>query len=1045
MMMSSTRGFLKSGAASLVLGFALHSGAALAQDAASVAPNPPSAAPTAPDAAGSTIVVTGTRISSPNLKSVEPITSVGAADIKVAGVTSVEDFLNQLPQVFAEQTSSISNGATGTATVNLRGLGSQRTLVLIDGRRVMPGDPGGSAADLNLIPSSLIKRIDILTGGASTTYGADAVSGVVNFIMDRDFTGLRLEANDGFYAHNNGNTFVEGLVNAQQQAGNAGYVYPKGLTADGQQFDVTLSYGMKFADGAGHIMVYGGYRHQDALLQSRRNYSVCTIKNGYLNAGKLTCGGSATSAQGNALWWVPGTSTIGAFGHGVLNQGSENIYNYAPTNYYERPDDRYTAGAFTDYDVNPHLHLYGEFMFMADHSLAQIAPSGDFGNTLTINSANPLVTPQEASLLFTPDNQVIGYLGTYPVTNGFVNGGTAPSGLTPAAPGTYYFQLLKRNVEGGPRVDDLNHKQYRGVIGARGDFGKIWHYEAYYQYSRLQYNEAYFNDVSISRLTNALNVVAGPGGAPVCADPAAVAAGCAPYDVFSGNGVSQAAINYVTGTGRENAKQTEQVADINFSGDLGDYGIKAPWASSGAQVSLGGEWRQESTNFHPDYEFTHGDLSGQGGATLPVNGKLNVYEAIGEVDAPLYSNSNGDVLTFTGGARYSHYDYKGTLYDADYNVTGTPSPSFNTFTWKLGLTFQPIHDITLRGAIARAVRAPNLGEIFAPDHVQLDGSTDPCAGSAVVATQYGCLAQGLKVGQSTASNPAAQYNGLQGGNTELTPEKAITKSLGVVFQPHMIPGASLSVDYYDINIKNAIQSIGADAILAACDNATTATSTSPICSLINRNPAGSLWLTTGGYVTDITQNIGGVDDRGVDINLNVNRKIDNVGTLTAELIGTYLIRQQINNGVTPVYDCAGYYGVTCGTPSPKWRHHARLAWAFPNGVGVSGTWRYYGPVTLDYLNPSQSTQISAGSVVPLLGQRLGAQSYFDFAVSARITSGFTARLGIDNAFDKEPPLVSNGGAEVGSECAGTYCNGNTYPGVYDALGRRVYANVTVNF
>ena len=1028
-MKSTIKFSLKLGAAPLVLGMALAAAPAYAGDV-SVASILDGAASQAPAADTGTIVVTGSRIANPNLKSISPISSINSADIAASGTVKVEDLLNQLPQVFAAQSSTLSNGSDGTASISLRNLGSNRTLVLIDGRRLMPGDPSTSAADINFIPESLLKRVDVSTGGASATYGADAVAGVVNFVMDTDFTGFKMDLNNGLYQDGSHNSFMQSVLN--KKATSDGYGYPIGNVADGDNFDGTLSYGTKFADGRGHISAYFGYRHAEAVTQNQRDYSACTL------ASATSCGGSATAGLGNAVYWIPAgasaTSTLGALGQGKLTTGSKNIFNYAPTNYYQRPDDRYTAGAFANYDAGPSAHLYMELMFMSDHSLAQIAPSGDFGNTLTINCSNPLLTAQQSALLCTPTNTVIGYLGTYPVTNGFVTANGMPTTpLTAAAAGTAYFQLLKRNVSGGPRSDDLNHKDFRGVWGSKGDLGKSWTYDAYLQYGQVKYNETYRNDVSINALTNALNVVS-VGGVAQCASAAAVSAGCVPYDVFSGNGVSQAATNYVTAVGSKTGKNTETVADLSLTGNLSNYGIKSPKSENDVMLNIGGEFRHETVLLEPDQEFTTGDLAGQGGPTLKQNGHYSVAEFITELNAPLVTHGASNVLNLDAGFRYSHYTYGGNTYDANNNVTGSASPSFNTVTWKIGLTFQPISDITLRGGINRAVRAPNINEMFASPHVANDGATDPCSNGPITAADAGCLSQAnVRLGQNITANPAGQYNGLEGGNTSLTPEVSITKSLGAVLTPHAIPGLSLSVDYYDINIKNAITTIGADAILSACG----AAPGSSICNLIHRDTAGSLWLTPAGYVTDVYQNIGGIDTRGIDINMQLRRKIGST-TVTAGVDGTYLTRFLVNNGVTATYDCAGYYGVTCGQPTPHWRHKANVGITTVGGVTAQLAWRYVGTASVDYLNSSSSVY-KASYTTATYGAVIGSQSYFDLSMAANIMSRFTWRLGVNNLTDKNPPIVTT------PECAGVVCNGNTYPGTYDALGRYLYTSVVMKF
>ena len=1032
------------------------------------------------------IVVTGTRIQNQNLTAVSPVTSVTNADIKLAGTQKTEDLLNSLPQVFASQSSTLANGADGTATVDLRGLGARRTMVLINGRRLMPGDVTDSAADLNFIPASMVKRVDVLTGGASATYGADAVSGVVNFVMDTEFTGLRIDMNYGFYQHNNRNKFlantvpnpagsaqnpggatspqtVRDLLDARAAAGFDNYGYPRGSVVDGGQFDATVSFGTKFDDDRGHASVYFGYRKVNPVLQARRDYSACTIQvndNARGSAGGLAdvdndgsdfdtrsplqCGGSATSATGTAFFFSTSStsSTVGALGAGTLTQGTLNRYNFAPLNYFQRPDERYTAGAFVDYEISPALHPYMEFMFMDDRTVAQIAPSGDFGNTLTINCDNPLLSAQQASLACAPNNLINGFIGTFPTA---INAGYNPTPGNPAINfvdpfdgHTYnkgFFQLLRRNVEGGPRQNDLQHTAYRAVLGMKGELGDAWNYDAYYQYGRMNYSQVYSNELSVSRLTNALDVVDDPrvaGIQPICRvtltgqDP-----NCVPYDVFTGAGPSAAALSYLTGTGFQKGIVSEQIASINFTGDLGAYGIKSPAAQDGVTIAIGGEFRKESLDLQTDNAFQTGDLAGQGAPTLPISGSFTVTELITEIDIPLVQEGFIHNLSVNGGYRFSHYSISN-------------GNKFDTNTFKVGVDFAPIKDIRFRAAYNRAVRAPNIQELFATQIVGLDGSTDPCSGTAITATQYGCLAQGLIVGQTVTGNPAAQYNGLLGGNPNLQPEKATTKTVGVVIQPRMIPGLSLSVDWYDIKITNAIQGYGADAILNACGASTSlaAANANPACALINRNAAGSLWLSSDGYVIDLQTNVGGVQTRGLEFSGNYAREIGGIGTLSLNFIGTKLDKYEVDNGLTALYNCAGYYGTTCGGPLPKWRHKLRATLATKMGLGFSAQWRHFGPVAVDFTNPSSSL---AGPSYQI-DQRIGAQNYLDLSLSANIGSNFTWRLGVNNALDRQPPLVSSGSGNFGaSACAGTVCNGNTYPGTYDSLGRFIYTGITLDF
>jgi outer membrane receptor protein involved in Fe transport len=331
-----------------------------------------------------------------------------------------------------------------------------------------------------------------------------------------------------------------------------------------------------------------------------------------------------------------------------------------------------------------------------------------------------------------------------------------------------------------------------------------------------------------------------------------------------------------------------------------------------------------------------------------------------------------------------------------------------------------------------------IQELFAPQIVALDGATDPCAGHAIAPNEFGCIAQGLAVGSSTPLNPAAQYNGFFGGNPDLNPEKATTKTVGIVLQPRFIPRLAITADWYDIKLKGAIQGFGADAILANCvNNSTSATSIAASCALVRRNPAGSLWLSSAGFVTDLSHNVGGVETRGIDGNLSYSYRLGKFGTLSAGFNGTWVDKYLTNDGLNPTYDCAGFYGATCGNPLPTWRHKLRIGLQMPVGIGISGQWRYIGKVSHER---TSSAAVLAGAP-PVLSKRIAAQSYFDLASTFTVGDHYNFRLGVNNILDKTPPLVT---ASSGS-CQPVFCSGNTYPGVYDVLGRYIFAGATLNF
>jgi iron complex outermembrane recepter protein len=982
------------------------------------------------------VIVTGSRIRSPNLESASPVTVVNAQDVKLTGTTRTEDLLNSLPQVFAGQGSGVSNGSTGTATVNLRGLGAERNLVLVNGRRVVPGDPSSSAVDLNFIPAAVIKRVDLMSGGASAVYGADAVTGVVNFIMDTDFEGFRIDGQYSFFNHNNNNKKIRSALTA----GNVDF--PDGTVNDGGTVDATAVFGTSFDDGRGHITAYAGYRRVQAVTQANRDYSACATQSRSRsqvsgNGQLYNCSGSVTSAAGSFL--IYDTEAYGEFTSTFFQPGANRTlelgttpFNFNPANYYQRPDERYTAGFFANYEISDQIKPYAEFMFMDDRTVAQIAASGNFGNTNFINCDSPLLSPQQRGLICDRENLLVApnpltgqnVVGQFDGVNYLdSNPATFYDPLTGAAYQRGFVQVYRRNVEGGPRQDDLQHTSFRGVIGSRGDLGKGISYDAFYQYGRTIFAETYLNDFSVTRLGRALDVVTDPTtGAAVCRSVlTGIDPNCVPYDVFSGNPVSQAATNYLSTPGFQRGIVSEQVASASLSGSLGEYGIRTPWADEGVGIALGVEYRKERLEFKSDLAFQTGDLSGQGAPTLPVNGAFSVYEAYGELRVPIVHNSFIYDLSLTGGYRYSSYET-------------SSNSSFNTDTYKIEGEFAPIQDVRFRGGYNRAVRAPTIQDLFAPNRVALDGSTDPCAGFEITAANQGCLLQGLRIGQSTPLNPASQYNGLIGGNANLRPEVADTYTAGVVIQPRFLPRFALTVDYFNIKIDGAVTTIGADTILAGCgdDNPNEA-----LCSLINRDGSGSIWLSPNGYVTNLTQNIGGLSTKGIDVNASFSQPIGNAGTASLSFVGTWLDEIVTDTGVSGDFDCAGLYGNNCGTPNPEWRHTARLGFVTPGGLGASLRWRYFTKVRLDATSSNPNLENPA-AVLPG-NQRLPAMSYFDLTLTARIADNYNFRIGANNLFDKDPPITGS------QTCPAGFCNGNTFSQVYDALGRYIFAGVTLDF
>ena len=986
------------------------------------------------------IIVTGSRIPQPNLTSASPITVVTSQEVKLSGTSRTEDLVNSLPQVFAGQGSNVSNGATGTATVDLRGLGPSRTMVLVNGRRLHPGDPRAPAPDLNFVPSALIKRVDVLTGGASSVYGADAVAGVVNFIMDTEFRGLRIDGQASVFMHNN--DIYEDIVSANEALG---YGLPRGQSVNGGAQDIAVALGAGFDDNRGSILAYATYRNQSPVLQSTRDYSFCNLNaEDTREPNRFACGGSSNSPFA--------TIDMGPFSdfgrhhvEGTSLLPGRIIFNFNPYNYFQRPDERYTLGAFAEYEINDMFKPYLEAMFMHDKSDSLIAPSGAFlgSGVIPIPCNNPLLSPQQLSIICHPTN-LVGF------TPAIADDPTTPEDETAAeVPGTVFTDPVtgqtftrgityigRRNIEGGGRNDNVRHMAYRIVTGLRGDLDPGLAYNVYGQYGTTELTQVYKNDFAISRIAKSLDVVPDPDtGLPVCrsvldgTDP-----NCVPWNIFTQGGVTPESLDYlqIPLLARGDVSLLTAQADFTILG--GEYGLQTPWADRGISANVGGGYSKHTLNFEPDENFQLGEGAGQGAPTLAVSGDYDVRELFAEVEIPIISNSFIEELTVRAG-------YRKSWYHVDDN-------RFSTNTYKLEGEFAPIRDIRFRASYNRAVRAPNVVELFSPQFEGLGGESDPCAGDfdpltdepAPTATLAQCQLTGVTAARygAIATAPADQYNSFFGGNPDLEPEVADTYTVGVVLQPRFVPGLAVTVDWFDIDLTNAIGTIGYSTTLSQCLD----TGDPFFCSRINRHPVNqSLWA-EGGHIVDLNTNVGGVHTRGVDLNASYARQIGRMGNLNLSLVGTWLDDLDSNPFGDITYDCAGWFGAPCsdgsvsGTPNPKWRHKFRAGFTLPNGIGISGQWRYFSKVRNDDF--SEDEDLAGGPPGPA-ARKINAQSYFDLALQARITDRYNFRMGANNIFDKAPPILD------GNINNPPFMNGNTYPQVYDSLGRYLFAGFTVDF
>ena len=943
------------------------------------------------------IFVTGSRIRSPNLESTTPVTQVTAADVVTQGVTRIEDLVNQLPQAFAAQNVTVSNGSTGTATLDLRGLGSPRTLVLIDGRRMPYGGvtPASAAPDINQIPTQMIERVDILTGGASAVYGSDAVAGVVNFIMKKDFEGVQVTSQYNFYWHENdfsgpGEIKLRDTIAALNETNPAQFALPADTVTDGEGKELSLMVGVNSGDGRGNITAYATVFDSKQVLQRDRDYSACSLQPNPV--GSFVCGGSSVASGGLFTDFASYYLTVDT-PDAMRNFAASDLYNYGPLNHYQRPERRYSIGAMGHYEFGEHADVYTQLMFNDYESVAQVAPGGNFFNSSAINCDNP----------FLPVNSL------------------ATIGCTPAAIAngdSVTMYIGRRNVEGGGRLQSFANNSFRALAGVRGAINDGWGYDVSAQYSSVAANTATENYFVKSRIVRALDVV-NVGGVPTCrsvidgTDP-----NCVPWNPFQPGGVDQGQLDYLQANGLQIGRIDQEIYNAVVNGDLGVYGIKSPLASDGIQVVFGTEWRRDTLRNSVDSLQEQDQLSGAGGAVIGISGGTQVEELFMEARVPIAQDRAGmESLSFDTAYRYSDY-----------------GDGVQTDTYKFGLEWAPIQDVRLRGSYQKAVRAANIVELFTAQGLNLfDAPGDPCGAAArdPEASDAECIATGVPaglVGAPSLDSPAAQYYFRQGGNQALAPEESDTYSYGIVFTPRFAPGLSLTVDYFDIKIDDTIATFGANNTWTACY----ANNDPAACARIHRTPGtGQLWTNGSGFVEDLNINIGSLATTGYDVNVGYTGvEIGRFGSLAFNLTGTYLdeLITEPGPGIEP-YDCAGFYSTVCFTPKSEWRHRFRTSWQTPWDLDLSLTWRYYSSVTgLNGPNdPIPDTQ---------LDHELPAEDYFDIAANWAITDKASVSLGINNVLDDNPTI---------SGSVGTTGNGNTYPQTYDALGRFVFVRATVDF
>jgi len=942
------------------------------------------AVPTFAQSLDDEIVVTGSRIKKKDFVSNSPIATVDAAQFEASFSINTENLLNTLPQTVPGLDRTSNNPGNGSATVDLRGLGANRTLVLVNGTRMIPFGQNG-VVDLNTIPTSLIENVEVLTGGASSVYGADAVAGVVNFILKDDFEGA--ETNIGYSATDSGDA---GLVNV----------------------DATL--GANLDGGRGNVVLNVSYANREQLFQGDRDFSSEALfndGNGGL-VGQGSSGSLGTTFFGftlpNGVVFPGGAGPNATNGNGFFNQdgsfrpfvnvGSPNdFYNYAPVNFLQLPQERFTITSLGRYELTDNIELYARGSFSQNRVESQLAPTPIFGFNNFSLDGNPFLTAGAQQIL--SDN--FG-LGVDTDGDGIDDQGNAFLG--------------RRLVEVGPRQTQDINDAFQITLGARGDLNDTWSYDVYLQEGRTLRAQTQNGNVNRARFQQGLlltdadgdgNVDVDANGNATCSNGAANGGtlACTPLNIFGTGNISADAAAFINTAVAATSEFEQTVVQGNLSGDLGDLRI----TDDPIGIALGAEYIENEADFRPSQDLAAATIAGFNGSP-PSGGRFDVYSVYGELSVPLLADKPfAQRVTLDLAGRYS-----------DYSTSG------GSEAYKIGGEWAVNEQFRLRGNYNRAVRAPNIGELFAPQAENFPGAQDPCsaAGNPSAAVAAVCAATGVTagaIGSPSINTISGQVRTVSGGNPNLDVETADTYTIGAVIQPSAIEGLSLSVDYYDITINDAIAQFGGGAqnVLDTCfTNPQFGGPGSQFCNIITR-PGGGLIT----QIDLLSQNVASVQASGIDISAQYGFDVGNFGSVDLNYLGTYNLQNDFiafegDNTIT----CDGEFGNTCGEPDPKYRHRVTSRWNKDN-FSAQLVWRLVGSVEDDV----------AGTGVNSI-ESIGSRNYFDLSTTWDVSDHFAITFGANNVLDSEPPLLGDNQEQA-----------NTFPATYDVFGRTFFANLKTRF
>ncbi|WP_419320444.1 TonB-dependent receptor domain-containing protein [Caulobacter sp. ErkDOM-E] len=951
----------------------------------------PAFAQTAPAAAEAVqveeIVVTGSRIARPDLVSSSPVATVGEKELEQSGVVNTENLLNTLPQAVPGITSTVNNGSNGTATVNLRGLGSNRTLVLVDGKRQTPTTQAGSV-DLNLIPPALIKRIEVVSGGGSAVYGSDAVAGVVNFILKNDFEGMEVSA--GYQATDDGEAPI---------------------------YSGDVTFGANFADRKGNVVLSLGYNKREALTQGERGGMLGSAWGDNATRTGLVPSGSGSMEPGRVDPFVatkfitlPGVANLAANSAFFLPDGgvrlynaTNDTYNFAPVNYVQTPQERFSVTSLASYEIKPGLTAYAKGNFVNSKVVTQLAPT-PVGNRIFRFSLdnNPFLTAAAKTAL-----NSIGSSTAYSIpasspwaTGTYTDIDTDGDGLFDTVTGSFN----KRLSDVGPRVAAFNFTGFQIQLGLKGDIEAInGGFDSYFQYGNSHGSNTLLGDTSLVRIQQGLLLNA---AGTACADPSG---GCVPVNIFGQGNMSAAAANFIK-TRINSSQDYEQLyAGFTFNGDTANM-FSLPAGPIG--FAVGGEYRAEDFAFNPSQDLATGNLTGFN-ASPAVAGRFDVYEAYAEVLVPILKD-----LPFV---KSLDLELAGRV--SDYTTQSDPVE-----TYKVAGTWKPFDDLMLRASYNKAIRAPSVGELYAPQSNGFPTSTDNCSARAApnAATRQACINSGVSASAVGVINANQQTQTLSGGNPNLRPEEGKTITYGFAYTPSWLPNFSITGDYFSIEITDAIANFGGSAsnVMNVCyGTLVNGNPSSPYCQAINRLPNGSI-----DYISLTAQNVATVKTEGFDVGITYRTTLEDLGlpdwgslSIRSLYTNTWESTTTPDEISTPI-KCADKFGTRCGNPTPRHKLRTAANWKM-NQFGLNLVWNHLDDVNDD----APATKYTV--------ERIGAKNYWDLSADWEVSDNVAFTGGVKNLTQEAYPILGGNASPSNSG----------YPATYDVLGRTFFLNARLRY